>query len=80
MTCHTDAEELSLYRAGGLLSGPRIRALRVHLRSCPECARLDSELANLAGLLAGMPRPSMPQRFAMRIEQALAEQARPGSG
>lgn len=74
-TGHPDVAEISDL-AEGLLSPSRSTELRHHLDGCEACAEVHAALAEIQGLLSGVPEvPPMPTDIADRIDAALASEA-----
>jgi hypothetical protein len=74
MAGHLDPDVLADFREG-LLGQRRSARIRAHLGTCPTCASLDKELAQVTELLASAPPPRMPDRLVTRLENALAAEA-----
>jgi hypothetical protein len=71
---HADAETLAAFHEELL---PRRKAGQVaaHLATCPRCAALDAQLAEVTALLTHATAPPMPDALTTRIEAALAAEA-----
>jgi hypothetical protein len=74
MASHLDPDVLAGFREG-LLSKRRSARIRAHLGTCPACASLDKDLAQVTELLASAPAPRMPDHLAARLENVLAAEA-----
>ncbi|WP_030806043.1 anti-sigma factor family protein [Streptomyces sp. NRRL F-2799] len=74
-TGHPDVAEISDL-AEGLLPPSRSAEVRRHLEDCDACAEVHAALAEIQGLLGGVPEvPPMPTDIADRIDAALAAEA-----
>jgi hypothetical protein len=74
MAGHLDPDVLADFREG-LLGRRRSARIRAHLRTCPTCAALGKDLAQVSELLASAPAPRMPDHLVTRLENALAAEA-----
>lgn len=74
MAGHLDPDVLADFREG-LLGRRHSARIRAHLRTCPTCASLDQDLAQVTELLASAPAPRMPDHLVTRLENALAAEA-----
>jgi len=74
MTRHIGADVLASYREGevGRRKAARIRA---HLAGCARCSAVNSDLAAVSSVLAGVQLPPIPDRLATRIQSALAAES-----
>jgi hypothetical protein len=72
---HPTADELADLMIGELEHG-QAAAIQAHVAKCPPCGAVFSQLQGLPGLLAGTRYPPMPRGASIRIEAALAVQAR----
>lgn len=71
MTRHVSADRLASYREGDV---SRRRAVRIsaHLSGCASCAGVNSDLAAVSSVLAGVRLPGIPDHLAARLQSALA--------
>ncbi|GAA2375567.1 anti-sigma factor family protein [Nonomuraea africana] len=74
---HYDLEILAEL-AEGLLDAATAEQVREHLAVCDPCGELLADLAAVREVLAATPTPAMPMGVAMRIDQALAQEAAGG--
>jgi hypothetical protein len=71
---HADAATLAAFREE-LLSHRKAAQVSAHLATCPRCAALDAQLAEVTVLLTHAAAPPMPDTVTARIEVALAAEA-----
>lgn len=74
MIGHYSAGDLADYRAGTVSDG-RAARIGAHLGSCPQCASVDSGLADVSQVLAGVTVPAMPDALTHRLNAAIAVEA-----
>ena len=74
MRGHADAETLAAFHEE-LLPRRKTAQVAAHLVTCPRCAALDAQLAEVTALLTHATAPPMPDALAARIEAALAAEA-----
>src|ERR1022692_1983807 len=74
MTRHVDTDVLASYREGDV-SRRRAAWIRAHLAGCARCSGVNSDLAAVSSVLAGVQMPPMPEHLAMRIQGALATES-----
>lgn len=74
---HPEVSEISDLTEG-LLSLSRAAEVRQHVAGCDLCSEVQDSLEEIRGLLGTMPAPEpMPEDIAVRIDAALAAEARP---
>jgi hypothetical protein len=71
---HADAATLAAFREE-LLSARKAAQVSAHLASCPRCAALEAQLAEVTALLNRATAPPMPDALTARIQAALAAEA-----
>ena len=69
MHCENVQEQLNRFVAGDLPVADR-QAVQAHLAECAACRAKLAELDTLAGVVAGMPTPPLPSKFASRVMAA----------
>jgi hypothetical protein len=74
MRRHIGTEVLASYREGDV-SRRRAASIRAHLAGCARCSGVNSDLAAVSSVLAGVQLPPMPEHLAMRIQGALAAES-----
>lgn len=74
MTGHVSAGILASYREGDV-SRRRAARISAHLSGCARCAGVNSDLAAVSSVLAGVQLPRMPDHLAARVQGALATEA-----
>lgn len=74
MIGHYSTGDLADYRAGTVSDGKAAR-ISAHLGSCPQCASVDSGLADVSQVLAGVAVPAMPDTLTHRLHAAIADEA-----
>jgi hypothetical protein len=71
---HPDAVDLAEY-AEGLLEASDQQAVEDHVRDCPDCSTVLTDLATVPDVLAQAPIPPMPDDVAARLDHAIATEA-----
>jgi putative zinc finger protein len=74
MRRHVGTEVLASYREGDV-SRRKAAWIRAHLAGCARCSGVNSDLAAVSNVLAGVQLPPMPEHLAMRIQGALATES-----
>jgi hypothetical protein len=74
MTRHVSADTLARYREGGV-SRRKAARISAHLSGCADCTGVNSDLAAVSSVLAGVRLPVMPDHLAARLQGALATEA-----
>lgn len=74
MSRHVSADLLALYREGQV-SGRKAARIGAHLERCPQCAQIETDLADVSVLLASVPSAPMPDAVADRLLAALSAEA-----
>jgi hypothetical protein len=68
---HVDGETMAAFRED-LLPARKAARIAAHLSSCPRCAEVDAQLADVTAILARTPAPPMPASLVARLDAALA--------
>ncbi|HEY2304710.1 MAG TPA: hypothetical protein VGI05_02395 [Streptosporangiaceae bacterium] len=74
MRGHADAATLAAFREE-LLSARKAAQVSAHLTTCPRCAALEAQLAEVTSLLNHATAPPMPDALTARIQAALSAEA-----
>lgn len=76
---HPDVDTLA-EAAEGVLSASEAEQVRVHLSECAACVERVQALADVTSALGALPRPTMPEDVATRLDAALLSAASADSG
>jgi anti-sigma factor RsiW len=74
MKC-THASSLLSHYLDGALTGAEMRALRLHLDSCPSCSQEYNLLQRTQQLLSSVARPQVPADLDLKLRLALSREA-----
>lgn len=74
MIGHFSTDDLASYGAG-MVSGGKAARISAHLSSCPECAGVQSGLADVSQLLASVRVPPMSEALTLRLQAVITDEA-----
>lgn len=74
MIGHFSTDDLASYGAG-MVSGGKAARISGHLSTCPECAGVQSGLADVSQLLASVRVPPLSETLTLRLQAVIADEA-----